>query len=107
MPGPFLPSVEQSLCRRATSAFNHQNRFIREALRAAETKRRASLNCSRRAGWRWFYCRVPDSQAIHQRDIQAVAERNKVGKAHLTLLPQSRMVLETAADCEINASLPV
>ncbi len=53
-----------------------------------------------------FYCRAPDSRAIHQRRYPGCRERNKVGKAHLTLLRPVEDGVETAADCEINASLP-
>ncbi|MGU0043285.1 hypothetical protein ACVXHA_12265 [Escherichia coli] len=60
MPGPFLV-VLSSRCAAGLRPLNHQNGFIPRHYGLPKRTVTRRFNCSRSAGWRWFYCRAGSS----------------------------------------------
>ena len=79
--------MQQTLCRRAASAFDHQDRLItRSASRSRDKTTRVAEVLKIKQDRAGFAVTCQKIQQLINVDIQAVAQGNEVGESHFTLL---------------------
>ncbi len=87
--------------------FNHRDRFVsRSAARGGDKAARVAEMLEVQQNGAGLAVAGQKVQQVIDINIRAIARGDEVGKTHLALLRPVRIVLETAADCEIKASLP-